>query len=294
MSDLNDSCRMPIPLSFQPGLPGSAEHYFHFLLGYILPILQILDVGCYRQGRREHFLVRSCGPVMDAVLDEVLQAFGVSYEKSSASDPRYSSSTAVKVPRWDLSLFLGGDASSTGSVDTFHSDSLHRLGDVRGQVLDLAYSKRSVPDQYADKILLLKRSAEPDFYRSDGVAEIARYGVGRRSLSGLNWAKDVLTAAGHAAEIYEPGAHTFFDQVRTFHACRGIVGIRGAELANMLWMKRGAFSVVLNVGNAPYRHLDYLSDHQGLHLEVLDRRAEGPHLSLKASDLAAIPGEMTA
>ncbi len=288
MNGAGQGDRDVIPLAFQPGTPGSAEHYFHFLLGYVLPAIGTIRRGRIHATKPPRYLLRSCGPVMDVVLDEIFQAFGLSFDIAVKTDPRFEAVDAVRVPRWDLSIFLGPDGHRMPSRGSSRCDTLHRLSEVRDQVVDLALASHDTADLYADKVLLLKRSVEPDFYRTGGSAEIARYGIGRRSLSGQDWAKAKLDAAGLPAEIYEPGAHGFFDQVRAFNACRGVVAIRGAEVANMLWMRPEAFCVVLNANDTPIRHLHYLGDLGGLRLEVLDRRAEGPHLQLQARDLAAI------
>lgn len=283
---LTSSNRGLIPLAFQPGSAGSPEHYFHFLLGYALPVIEYALRTLPTARRNRTFLLRSCGPVMDRVMDEILNTFDVPYEITAESDTRFTSAHAVRIPRWDLPLFLGSEGGQAGSAGRLEAETLHPLREIRARIVERALAEADGPNRYERKILLLKRSEEPEFYRAGGSAEFAGYGVGRRSLSGQGWLKAELEASGHAAEIYEPGAHSFFDQVRAFHACRGIVAIRGAELANMLWMPPGAFCVVFNVSKLPHWYMHHLSDLSNLTLTLIDRHAEGQHLQLQAGDLA--------
>ena len=74
---------------------------------------------------------------------------------------------------------------------------------------------------------------------------ILGYGVGRRSLEGVGAAASVLRGRGYRVRVFEPGAHTLREQIRAFHASKGVIGIVGAELANILWMTPGSKVIVV-------------------------------------------------
>ena len=59
-----------------------------------------------------------------------------------------------------------------------------------------------------------------------------------RVLGGDELLKEQLVGLGIPAVIYEPGQHSFRCQVRVFQDAKGIIGLRGAEFANLLWCER--------------------------------------------------------
>jgi capsular polysaccharide biosynthesis protein len=57
-----------------------------------------------------------------------------------------------------------------------------------------------------------------------------------------------LTQESHRVDVFEPGAHTLEEQIRAFASCRGIIAIRGAELANIVWLSPTSKVIVINAG----------------------------------------------
>jgi hypothetical protein len=96
---------------------------------------------------------------------------------------------------------------------------------------------------------ILKRSQEPAFYALEGGgAQRPTYGTSRRSLVGIEEAAVALSRQSQRVAVFEPGRHTLAAQIRTFRGCKGIVAIRGAELANIVWMDPGSKVIVINAG----------------------------------------------
>lgn len=89
----------------------------------------------------------------------------------------------------------------------------------------------------ADSYLILKRSPQPEYYDKGGKAEIPTYGTGRRALIGIEDAARKLRNKNIPVKIFEPGRHTLAEQIKVFQYCKGIVAIKGAETANLIWMK---------------------------------------------------------
>jgi capsular polysaccharide biosynthesis protein len=60
------------------------------------------------------------------------------------------------------------------------------------------------------------------------------------------------------ATIYEPGRYTLVEQIRTFYNADGVVAIRGADLANLLWLKPGSLVFMVNpMGKGSFHIYNY-------------------------------------
>ncbi|GLQ11244.1 hypothetical protein GCM10007913_31760 [Devosia yakushimensis] len=88
--------------------------------------------------------------------------------------------------------------------------------------------------------LLLCRSPEPEYYSENGQAEAKKYGASRRSLVEIDESFEYFKSKGHNIEKYEPGSENIFGQIKRFYASDAVIGIKGAELSNVFWMKPGS------------------------------------------------------
>ena len=252
---------------------GVREHFFHYMWGYLLPAVHaILEIRSGARGKagENEYVFASCGPVMDARTEEMARLLGVPHsivrDERCASGPETS---VVTVARWDVFLwqyaaYVGlpwGRAAARMLRDAFVDRSVPALvrsrrhvasaiARVREAVLQLVTApERSPAEHDASCYYLLKRSAQPDYYAPGvGQATNPTYGTGRRSLVGLEAAARVLSQPSHRVAVFEPGSHTLADQIRAFRDCRGVIGIRGAELANIVWLDATSKVVVVNAG----------------------------------------------
>ena len=190
--------------------------------------------------------------MMDLRSRELAEWLEPSLRIVDVAQPGEANAAGKLVPRWDLWL-RGGT-----SLRIRWASRLHRLGlrhpvlcgveRVREFILGHALSG---PPPSTDSVregaewLLLKRSEEPSFYRPDGPAEKPNYGLTRRSIANLDALAAELESRGMPVRIYEPGQDDLATQVRTYHAAAGVIGIRGAELANIVWMRPGSGVVML-------------------------------------------------
>ena len=102
--------------------------------------------------------------------------------------------------------------------------------DIRA--LKNAVSRRrseSCSSEYQKKVLIIRRPLTATQTRVIGDDEML---------------KEKLVDVGIPAVIYEPGQHSFRCQVRVFQDARGVVGLRGAEFANLLWCE-GPIPIIL-------------------------------------------------
>jgi capsular polysaccharide biosynthesis protein len=81
----------------------------------------------------------------------------------------------------------------------------------------------SCSSEYQKKVLIIRRPRTATQTRVLGDDEVL---------------KEQLVGVGIPAAIYEPGEHSFRCQVRVFQDAKGVVGLRGAEFANLLWCER--------------------------------------------------------
>jgi hypothetical protein len=244
--------------------PGSVEHFWHFLLGVAFPLLDF-------HRREPHRLpgarlgLESCGAAMDPLLPPLARSLGFDLEipprNASPPSPQPAETTlrldrepagrsprpawpasivegSLHLPRWDLFLARGG-AQDAGFVEALRKTA----ETVVSRTAEPDCCRTAPPDE---AYLLLRRSPEPAYFKAGGNAEIPTYGTGRRSLEGLETCRDALLSRGVPALVYEPGAHTLTCQARHFSRARGAIGIRGAEFANLVWMRPASTVLMLS------------------------------------------------
>ena len=278
---------------------GSPEHFFHFLWGYLLPALHVIHTATDTESSR--YLFRSCGPVMDALTSEVMHLFKYPFRiVSSPSNEDANGTTRLLIPRWDLGLYraplLTQDTVTSShflrmreelkqhkalrnalEATTYMADLAAAIAHVKSVVIEKVNAVALDTDlaTYAGCYLILARSPEPEFYARGGEAEIPLYGTSRRALLGIKEAARHLRQKYIPIRAFEPGKYSLTAQIKVFQRCRGVIGIRGAEFANMIWMQPRSQVLLIEPGcmNWPSVHktladileLNYLEieDHQG-------------------------------
>ena len=249
---------------------GSCEHFFHFMWGYLLPavhfVLTRVTPGWVYQ-------LVSCGPIMDRVLSEVFDNLRVEYCILAGSEST-ESEHAIFVPRWDMYLLkpMLNEPNPTNHVikvllnqlnshpeimqECQHFNLKMAIWRVRFSLLYKLNINRTAKD-FEGKLLVLKRSDEPEFYNKErGNAVIHGYGVSRRALHNPEFVAETINASGLDALLFEPGVHSLAQQMSAFSQCDAIWAIRGAEFANMLWLKPQARVVLVQpekLTNPPFQ-----------------------------------------
>ncbi len=192
-----------------PTCGGSREHYFHFMVGYLLPLVHELS-----RTRLERFRVLDCGPLMTPVLTETLARLGWEFDVVSPQ----GITAPCYVEAWDH----GWD-----STDAVRQAAKRMMSAWEGSLCtqrDCAVSDN----------LLIQRCAPHEYY-STGRAEYPGYGTGRRGLTNLPEVSAFLTSEGIPHLVYEAGRHSLGCQMATYRRASRIVAMRGAEWANALW-----------------------------------------------------------
>jgi hypothetical protein len=294
-TDESKSCRVQLRFDdkVDGGDYGSPEHFYHFMWGYLLPamyeILQRLGTG----ERCETFVFTTCGPKMDPLIGEVARYLGIDFAIEDRSLVQENESTFT-VPRWDLYILrphLLRHSSNENIRITRMRDAFQRslpevweiyklpdfVANLRSQVIRvrdtfLRCLKRDLRtpkyDGLRGRYLILRREEAHPFYAEGGGAKILHYGASRRQLRGIDDALRVLEMQGFEVSVLIAGNHDLMGQALAFHHCRGIAMIRGAEIANLIWVRPGTPLLVLtpsNVADFPPPH-DMLAELMGVKL----------------------------
>jgi len=224
-------------------VPGSREHYFHFLLGYLLPLVHTLTTDAV-----EEYSVLDCGPVMTPILSETLKRLDLPCEvvpPSRAKRRRF-------LPSWDR----GWESTAA----------------VRATVEQVVAAWRDYecdqPDCPASENIILQRSPPPAYYLAGGGAEAPGYGTERRAISNLADVEAFLAEQSVDHAIYEPGRHCLGCQIAVFRQARRIAGMRGAEWANVIWSRPGQRARMLDP-SPPARRLTKLFEVLGIDFDVI-------------------------
>ncbi|MEO0438036.1 MAG: glycosyltransferase 61 family protein [Pseudomonadota bacterium] len=264
---MNDRSHRTIRVLFDERVrEGSVEHYWHFMLGYFLPLHAWLFSSARDGVSGPHLLLQNSGPIMNRLLEVSLGTLGIDHEfcedcslhpDSGLNLPAYARQSVdpfaplrwkenVLIPRWDL--LFSNRADGLTMVNSAQRFELLQKFDFLQRKIRSAIPAPGCcdPMRISGSYLVLERSEQPEFYNQHGNAKVKGYGKGRRSLTNLEEAVAYLKEAGVKVMRYEPGAHSFGCQVRHFSSCKGVIGQRGAEFLGLFWMKPRSLAVLIN------------------------------------------------
>lgn len=227
---------------------GSVEHYFHFLLGFLLPLANFMDT---LRGNAEDMalLVRSCGP-MDRMLEEV--AFPGLTVIPRDEHARLASATEFGGRPLQRSVLYGLDFSADGDYPPA-AIFQHAVSVLRKRLAPAVEAHIGRLDEAfapgAKRILLIDRGS--DRYYASPQAENAGSGAERRSISNFRAMHDTLqsTVGNSLAVVLENTSLS--EQIALFSTADVVIAQHGAALANVIWCKPGAR--VLEIAPVGYR-----------------------------------------
>jgi len=223
--------------------------------GFLLPTLHriILDK---KASSKNSYIIQSSGPVMDKVFQSLLDICSIDAKITSKRDIDGIENTVVK--RWDhWLLYISTQENKQQAKVLWKFIDGHKeiktylkqaIQEIREYLLALVKDNDRTKE-YKDQFIILKRSAPPEFYQADGDAENKTYGSTRRSIQGLNETASYLNKKQINTKVFEPGAYTIIEQIQIFNECRGVIGVRGAEFSNLIWMKPRAKAIMLLPSN---------------------------------------------
>jgi hypothetical protein len=273
MDRQGSDCHLPF------GAYPPSTNYWHYLIGYLAPVCRAIDeqrdlVGLGGLEAKVIVNLQSSSDAMDGIAKEILESdqtelkfLAVESEANSSlisilkrfdtwSFRRFpwrgAPLRALHIPlrtwfrRWRWKQYPPVSpiiATSTAvmipiptkdALEWWWDAVLPSDPDYRRDIhaLKTAVSRRrseSCSSEYQNKVLILRRPRTP---------------TQTRVLRGDEMLEEQLVGVGIPAVIYEPGQHSFRCQVRVFQDAKGVVGLRGAEFANLLWCE-GPIPIIL-------------------------------------------------
>ncbi len=227
-------------------LSGSVEHYHHFLLGFLVPLLHHRR-KTWLNSDFSRVLIRSCGPLDQVIdqlkLDKVATLDKREHQRIGASAPRQSLGRLLNLPRRRGALQF----METRGFDLPVGYDFKAFADAKEVVAlrlrdAIAAARGDVDGVFGDarpRILLIHRGRPDPFYLSDS-AESKGAGALRRSIRNHDELVERIAGAfGHCASVALEGL-PLARQVALFAAADVIVAQHGAALANLIWADRRA------------------------------------------------------
>lgn len=241
--------------------------------GYLFPSIHTIDK--LNAPESSQYLFRSCGPVMDKLTKEVMQLFNYNFNIiPNNSVENNDCCSLVTLPRWDIFL-LQPHLLSQDTPECSHTISLREELNKHTNILNVLKQKNftselslaisKVKSRMEKKLnmfenttdfkafsgcyILIARSSEPEFYAKGGKAETKGYGISRRALVGIEDIEQKLRNRDIPVRIFEPGQFSLMEQIRVFQCCKGIIGIKGAEFANLIWLKPKSKVILIKPAN---------------------------------------------
>ncbi|CAB5241153.1 unannotated protein [freshwater metagenome] len=197
---------------------GSVEHYFHFLLGYLLPYLNFRNDSV-----NEIYHLRDCGPLTKILAEleiptiERLEFQNLTVEQPFNTAPGYDSAKGVKKLRRD------------GVVERL----LGELGLMDKDTTGIT-----------PKVLIIDRAISNSFYLTDN-AEIKGSGADRRSIPNHSEMVKEVSKITSAKNIELDGL-SLREQISLFRNAEIIIAQHGASLANLVFCTPG--TLVIEIG----------------------------------------------
>ena len=195
---------------------GSAEHFFHFFFGILIPLVLYQAT----KSAKTLYFVRSCGP-MNRFWRELNFDNLAIVEKSSIAK------LGQHFPKTTL---YGFDSHAHYDVDGFSK--------ARRYILErLGMTNPISQDTETPSGVLMINRGQPDPYYNSSQAEIKGSGAQRRSIPNFRELADAFRQIESTTKVVRPELIPLRDQVRLFGNAKVVVMQHGSAIANIIWMK---------------------------------------------------------
>ena len=163
---------------------GSVEHYYHFMMGFILPLVQVWpDVVARAAGRQIY--IRSCA-VMDPLLHE-LQLEGVSILPPVTHKLLETNAEEFRKAghRLEYKSALGFDKPAAYDAQVFFTTRAQVFDRLREEISSAKIAMEALFGAGGPRVLIIDRLPPNPFYNSEG-SEVKGSGAERRSVENMD------------------------------------------------------------------------------------------------------------
>lgn len=203
---------------------GSVQHYYHFLLGLFVPLVNfaMLDQD-FRNGRC--LLIRSCGP-----LDRIIFELRLGNIHILSPDQHQELRSQHPPPQQRMVSVKGFDDVGRFDSVVFRRVSHHLKIFLQKEIFSVDHVLRS----QRPRILIIRRDT-PDKFYATASSEVKAASAQRRSISNHSEIREEISrAVGPCLEIGLEQS-TLAEQIALFSWATVIVAQHGAALANLIW-----------------------------------------------------------
>lgn len=198
---------------------GSVEHYYHYIFGYLAPIL-------LREPKKLppfNYLVRSCGP-----MDKITAEFN------------FTDITVIPKQDW-IGIVALHTVPGRKLVGMDHPSCYDPA--VLQRYREIVHARLNVPvPERADLTVIINRGESPAFYQSDA-AENKRSANIRRSVPNMDEVVAAVREVRPDVQVVELETASLAEQVALFSRAKTVIAQHGAALTNVLWMPPGGHVV---------------------------------------------------
>ncbi len=203
---------------------GSVEHFYHFIFGFLIPLEKYIfenlqgDLNC---------IVRSCGPVMDSILIDIIGNKTTILEQREHAELLESVTSEHVV---QLSGFDHPKLYSEKIVTEFSSRVIENIGDnsSSNKLNDVSNNKQE------PRIIIIDRGAPHEFYLSEK-SEKPDASKMRRSIPNMQEIFQAVKTKFPNAHYAQMEHSPIKEQISLFESADVIIAQHGAALSNLIW-----------------------------------------------------------
>ncbi len=256
---------------------GSVEHYYHFVLGYLVPLLNSLgEIGEVAAARRVY--LRSC-----VLFDPLLMEIELPNLRILPRRLHKWLGSFLRILPESLSFrcfkMRGFDTPSAYDPHVFRNVS-KILREKLQEKIDHAADEIGRPEAgMAPRVLLIDRAAPHTHYLARRKGRTPSAGSGRRSIANVDALEEALRLPGLNLRVETLEGKSLAFQIALFQSADIIVAQHGAALCNMLWSRPSTAIVeILPRGADITRPLNHFSELAGcLRLAYRSVAQDGRH-----------------
>jgi hypothetical protein len=257
---------------------GSVQHYYHFLLGFLLPLAEWYG----KQSKLPNFIqVRSCA-LMDPLLLEVgFESLNIIQKDQLMK--KHCSHRSFNKPSCKI---FGFDYPEVYESDRLENSVKH-LKSLLKDKIEECHREIYVNYDQVRTVIMINRLAPHTFY-STSESEIQGAGSSRRSVPNYNELVHAVTENGFNVINCSLEGKSLAWQIALFESARIIIAQHGASLANLVFSKPGTsvleiFPETLMSEWMSSKYFSNLSHRIGLHHNFVYQ--SGPHDAVDPSIL---------